>query len=68
MNEALIKSIKEGLRVFLMAGIPLTVVELENGGLFDYKAILIAGLIALLRFVDKYLHESGVAEKGLTRF
>lgn len=67
MNREMQSSIKEGLRVFLMAGIPLLVVQLQEGS-FMWKPILIAGVIAILRFVDKLLHETKVAEKGLTRF
>jgi len=61
-------SIKEGSRVFLMAAVPLTIVELQNGGEFNLAVIALAGAIAVLRFVDKWLHESGTAEKGLVRF
>jgi hypothetical protein len=67
MKEELLESVKEGMRVFLMAVIPLMIVEIERGE-FDFKTITIAGVIAVLRFVDKYLHRSGIAEKGLTRF
>ena len=66
LPEELLESIKEGLRVFLMAGVPLVIVQLESGT-FDWKPVVIAGVIALLRFVDKLLHLT-VAEKGLVRF
>ena len=60
MRENLIESLKEGLRVFLMAVIPLVIVDLQNSGtIVDFNAILIAGLIALLRFTDKILHKTG---------
>ena len=68
MSKELLESIKEGLRVFLLAVGPLIVIELEKGSGFDFKSVGIAGVIAVLRFVDKWLHESGVSEKGLTRF
>jgi hypothetical protein len=67
MNKAFIESVKEGLRVFLMAVVPLLIVQLQNGS-FEWKTIIIAGVIALLRFIDKWLHNSGVSELGLTRF
>lgn len=67
MSKELERALKEGARVFLMAGIPLLIVQLQEG-IFLWKPILIAGVIALLRFVDKLLHETKVAEKGLTRF
>lgn len=60
MNENIVESLKEGLRVFLMAVIPLIIVELQNtGSIVNIQAILIAGLIALLRFTDKLLHKQG---------
>lgn len=68
LKKELLESLKEGLRVFLMAVIPLVIVDLENAGGIDPRPIVIAGVIAVLRFVDKLLHRSGVAEKGLTRF
>lgn len=49
------------MRVFLMAAIPLVIVELETGGVFDWKPILIAGVIAVLRFTDKLLHKRAMA-------
>lgn len=67
MNNELLNSLKEGLRVFLMAVVPLVIVQLQDGS-FIWRPVLIAGLIAVLRFVDKWLHSSGIAEKGLTRF
>lgn len=67
MKKEIIESLKEGLRVFLMAVIPLVTVQLQDGE-FMWKPVLLAGVIAVLRFIDKYLHNSGVAEKGLTRF
>ena len=68
LSPELSGAIKEGLRVFLMAGIPLAIVELGNGGGFDFRAILLAGVIALLRFIDKWLHNTGIAKLGITRF
>lgn len=76
-NTIVVNAVKEGLRTFLMAVVPLLVIGLENGSL-DVRAALIAGVIALLRFVDKALHEYGSANStktqehwattGLTRF
>lgn len=60
-KEALIEALKEVGRVILMAVVPLVVVGLESGSL-DFKVIFTAGLIAGLRFIDKYLHET--APKG----
>lgn len=68
MKKEMVESIKEGLRVFLMAVVPLVVLDLEAGRELDLRSVAIAGVIALLRFIDKWLHESGVHEKGLTQF
>lgn len=68
IRQEFLESAKEGLRVFLMSAIPLVIVELEQGGHFEWRAIFLAGFIALLRFVDKLLHRTKIAERGLTRF
>jgi hypothetical protein len=62
MKKELIKSLKEGARVFLMAIIPLIVIDIQ-AGIFDWKKWAIAGVIAILRFIDKLLHETGIAEQ-----
>lgn len=67
LRKELLESLKEGARVFLLAVIPLLVVQLESS-VFDWRALAVAGVIAILRFVDKLLHRSGVAKKGLVRF
>lgn len=67
MQKDLIEAIKEGLRVFLMAAIPLVIVELGEGGLFDYRAVIIAGVIALLRFIDSFLHETAMSTPKANR-
>ncbi len=56
MSEAVKLALKEGLRVFVMAVIPLSIVQLQSGA-YDLRVLAIAGLIALLRFIDKLLHE-----------
>lgn len=65
--EALKESLKEGLRVVLLAVIPLAIDMLTSGHV-SLNALGIAAAIAGLRFIDKWLHTSGKAEKGLTRF
>ena len=67
MNEALLEALKEGGRVVALAIIPLVADSLGKGAI-DWQLILVTGVIALLRFIDSWLHQSGVAEKGLTRF
>lgn len=65
--DALKEALREGLRVVVLAIVPMAILELQNG-VVDIKAISVVGLIALLKFVDSLLHETGTAEKGLTRF
>lgn len=66
VNE-FIKAGKEGLRVAVLAMIPIAIDGLSKGSV-DLKLIAVAGLVALLRFADSWLHETGMAEKGITRF
>lgn len=69
MKEALISALKEGARVVVLAIIPLLVDSLSAGEI-DWRLIAIAGAIALLRFLDKFLHEQAPEGEagGLTRF
>jgi len=72
MNE-MKEAAKEALRVCLVAVIPVLIDSL-NAGSINFRAVGIIAMIALLRLVDKYLHESGKVlgdanmTKGLTRF
>ena len=64
-----VEALKEGARVCVLAIIPL-LIEMLGKGAIDWTLIAVTGAIALLRFLDKYLHlegEPGVAD-GLTRF
>lgn len=67
------EAIKEGLRVAVLAVIPVVVTGLQDNEL-QWNLVWVTGAIALLRFADKYLHEKGKKEnkpimsKGLTRF
>ena len=73
-NDALIEAGKEILMVALLAVLPLLISQLESGNGIDYRIILITGIIAVLRGIDKFLYELGKStdnesmEKGLTRF
>lgn len=79
MKQAIIEALKELLRVVLIAVLPILISSLESGKI-DYKIILVTAAIALLRAVDKWMHEWGkneanknfdLAQKlkgGLTRF
>ena len=67
MSEALKESIKEALRVVVLSIIPVAIVSIENG-VVDPKTIAIVAVLALLRWLDSWLHQSGKAELGITRF
>lgn len=67
IRKELVESVKEGLRVFLMAVVPLLIVQLESGE-FMWRSLALAGAIAVLRFIDKLLHRTKIAEKGIVRF
>lgn len=65
--DSFIEAVKEGLRVVVIAVIPVVIDALLSGAV-DLRLVAVTGAVAGLRFLDKWLHESGVAEKGLTRF
>ena len=71
--EAFKEAAKEAGRVVLLAILPLLISGLENQSL-DLTVVAVVGALALLRFVDKLMHEVGKEEgnedllKGLTRF
>ena len=67
MSESVKKAIKEALRIVILAIIPI-IIDGINQGEVNYILVISAGVIALLRFIDKLLHETGIAEKGITRF
>jgi len=64
---------KELARVAVLAVIPL-LIEMLNSGEINWKTLGVVALIAVLRAVDKLLHETGKIQKdenltlGLTRF
>ena len=69
MKDALIEALKEGARVVVLAVIPLFITSLEAKE-FDWVSIGVVAGIAVLKFLDKFLHErekEGIAG-GLTRF
>jgi hypothetical protein len=57
--EPLQEAIKELGRVILFAIIPLLISYLEQGTGVDYRALAIVGSVAGLRFIDKFIHETG---------
>ena len=72
-RASLDKATREAGRVVLLATLPLAIYQLETDAL-DLKVLLYVGLIALLRWLDKLLHEVGkesgneTLKKGITRF
>lgn len=71
--ETLLEAGKEALRVVLLAVIPVLVTSLEKNEV-DLRLLAVVGSVALLRAVDKWLHEWGkindddMVSKGITRF
>ena len=62
IQEAIYLGFKEFLRIVLLAGIPVVITGIEQGNL-DYKIIASAIGIALLKAIDRGLHEYGVMEE-----
>jgi len=68
-----IKSVKEFGRIGLIAAVPLVINGLNEGKL-DWRIIVVAVAIAVLKAIDKLLHEVGKESKteglitGLVRF
>lgn len=73
MRDAIMEGVKEALRLGVLAIIPVLITGLNNGEI-DWQLVATVGLIAILRFVDKTLHQLGKEKnnemliKGLTRF
>jgi len=63
------EAVKEGLRVVVLAIIPV-LIDAVTAGAVNWNIVAVAGMIALLRFIDKYLHEMEPEGKagGLVRF
>ena len=57
----------DSLRIIVLAIIPVVIISLQ-GWTIDWRQIVIVGGVAFLKFIDKFLHKSDIAEKGLTRF
>jgi len=70
-KEVLTESVKELFRVLVLALIPVLVDGISAGGL-NLRLILLTSAIALLRGLDKLLHEAGkergIMNNGLTPF
>lgn len=72
-SEVFRKALKEFLRIGLIAGIGVITEGIVSGSL-DLKLIVGASALAIIKAVDKYLHEQGILTDnasltlGLTRF
>jgi len=68
-----VEGVKQGLRVFVVAVIPLMIDQLTRDNI-NWRALIITGVIAVLMAVDKGLHLEGKIEgndtltRGLTQF
>jgi hypothetical protein len=60
-KQAFIEATKELGRVVLLAVIPLAISYFEQNKGIDWRALAIVALLATLRWVDKFLHETGKA-------
>lgn len=78
MTDTFKMALVEILRVAMLSVVPVIILSLENNEL-DWKTILVAFVIALLRGLDKFIHLEGVKKeeetgevsaltKGITRF
>lgn len=73
LSKPVIEASKEALRVVVLSIIPVLITQVELG-IVNYKVVAVVGLLALLRWLDKFLHEVGKTRedspltKGLTRF
>lgn len=71
MSTNIKEAIKEGLRVVVLSVLPLLMagIDPQTGAIsIDTKILVGVGLLAALRAIDSWLHKSGVASKGLSRF
>lgn len=77
-KKSLLESLKELGRLLLISGVSYLLTEGLITSFVEYffgtrldafaKVQITAIITFIAKTIDKYLHESGVAEKGLTRF
>ena len=73
MSKELIEALKEAGRVVVLAVLPLAV-DMVSRWVFDWRELLVVAILALLKFIDSYLHQVGTTSgnqalvTGLTRF
>lgn len=58
------------LRIALIAVIPVVLAGVSTNGVFsiDYKVIFAAVVVAVLKGLDKWVHESDLPSKGIVPF
>ena len=68
MNN-LIEALKEAGRVAVLAVLPI-IIDSVAKGVIDWNLVAVTALVAVLRFLDAYLHNNATAgvSGGLTRF
>jgi hypothetical protein len=68
MNN-LIEALKEAGRVAVLAVLPI-IIDSVAKGVIDWNLVAVTALVAVLRFLDAYLHNNAPAgvSGGLTRF
>ena len=58
MKSQYVETIKELVRTAVIAALAVVIASLTSTGTIDAKAVGLAALIAFLRAVDKFAHES----------
>jgi hypothetical protein len=69
LNTPFVEGLKQLGRVALMSIVPLVIAGLQDNSL-NWRAIAVAGAIAILMGIDKWLHknDAGLGGNGLTGF
>ena len=57
MSNSFTEALKEGLRVAVLAVIPILISGFQQAEGFDWRLVIVTGVVAFLRFVDSWLHE-----------
>ena len=74
MSDQFKTALIEGMRVVVLSVIAVVLASIQQGQVIDLKVLWGAGLVAALKFLDKYLHEVGketdneLLTTGITRF
>jgi len=73
-SKPIVEAVKEAGRVAVLAVIPVLIVALQENK-FDWRIIAVTMAVAILRSIDKWMHETGKEDisrtnlvGGLTRF